>query len=147
MFASCCWMYRYDVIYGDKNDDEKVGIKSTALSLGDDIRLALSVFDVIFFACLLNSVGWVLERPTLHVLRVIRTFLLCPWRIWSFDCPNAPNSVPNASNPGPNAPNPVPNAPNPVPNAPNPVPNVPKPVPVTPKPVPNIPNPIPDFTA
>ncbi|KAG2356574.1 UbiA prenyltransferase [Suillus spraguei] len=85
--ASCCWMCIYDAIYAcqDKKDDEKAGVKSTALSLGDNIRLVLSVVDVIFFACLLWAGYSNGQHFTFYVMSVIGSFLLCLWHIWSFD--------------------------------------------------------------
>jgi len=69
----------------DKKHDEKVGVKSMALSLGEGIRPALSLFDMACFACLswagyLNS-----QRPPFYVISVIAPFFLCLWQIWSFD--------------------------------------------------------------
>ncbi|KAG2064890.1 UbiA prenyltransferase [Suillus decipiens] len=84
--ASCCWTCIYDTIYAcqDKKDDEKAGVKSMAVRLGDNIRLALSVFDVVFFACLLWAGYLNGHHLTFYVMSVVAPFL-CLWHIWSFD--------------------------------------------------------------
>ncbi|KAG2064888.1 UbiA prenyltransferase [Suillus decipiens] len=89
--ASCCWTCLYDTIYAcqDKKDDEKAGVKSMAVRLGDDIRLALSVFDVVFFACLLWAGYLNGQHLAFYVMSVIAPFLICLWHIWTFD-PNDP---------------------------------------------------------
>ncbi|KAG1755849.1 UbiA prenyltransferase family [Suillus lakei] len=54
--ASCCTSYIYDAIYACQDkDDEKAGVKSTAVRLGEGIRPPSSVFGVTFFACLLRA--------------------------------------------------------------------------------------------
>ncbi|KAG1794124.1 UbiA prenyltransferase family [Suillus plorans] len=85
--ASCCWTCIYDTIYAcqDKKDDEKAGVKSMAVRLGDGIRPALSVFDAIFFACLLWAGYLNGQHLPFYVMSVIAPFLLCLWHIWSFD--------------------------------------------------------------
>ncbi|KAG2109376.1 UbiA prenyltransferase family [Suillus discolor] len=85
--ASCCWTCIYDTIYAcqDKKDDEKAGVKSMAVRLGDGIRPALSVFDAIFFACLLWAGYLNGQHLPFYVMSVIAPFFLCLWHIWSFD--------------------------------------------------------------
>lgn len=45
-FSGVCWTLVYDTIYAhqDKEDDTKVGVKSTALRFGSDTRLWLTGF-------------------------------------------------------------------------------------------------------
>jgi len=85
--ASCCWTCLYDTIYAcqDKKDDEKAGVKSMAVRLGDGIRVALSLFDLAFFACLLWAGYLNNHHLPFYVLSVFAPFLLCLWHIWSFD--------------------------------------------------------------
>lgn len=66
LYASgICWTLVYDTIYAhqDKEDDLKVGIKSTALRFGDQTQIWLSGFGVACISCLTLSgfnadVGW-----------------------------------------------------------------------------------------
>lgn len=66
LYASgICWTLVYDTIYAhqDKEDDLKVGIKSTALRFGDQTQTWLSGFGVACISCLTLSgfnagVGW-----------------------------------------------------------------------------------------
>ncbi|KAG1738531.1 UbiA prenyltransferase family [Suillus lakei] len=85
--ASCCWTCLYDTIYAcqDMKDDEKAGVKSMAVRLGEGIRPALSLFDVTFFVCLLYAGYLNDQRLPFYVISVIAPFLLCLWHIWSFD--------------------------------------------------------------
>ncbi|KAG0701463.1 hypothetical protein DFH29DRAFT_1069629 [Suillus ampliporus] len=75
--ASCCWTCLYDTIYAcqDKKDDEKAGVKSMAVRLGDRIRPALSIFDVTFFACLLWAGYLNGQHLPFYILSVIAPFL------------------------------------------------------------------------
>ncbi|KAG2141832.1 hypothetical protein DEU56DRAFT_754814 [Suillus clintonianus] len=85
--ASCCWACLYDTIYAcqDKKDDEKAGVKSMAVRLGNGIRPVLSLFDLTFFVSLLCA-GYLNGQGLLYyVISVIAPFLLCLWHIWSFD--------------------------------------------------------------
>ncbi|KAJ8595123.1 UbiA prenyltransferase [Rhizopogon salebrosus TDB-379] len=85
--ASCCWTCIYDTIYAcqDKKDDEKAGVKSMAVRLGEGLRPALSLFDVAFFGCLLRAGYLNGQHLPFYVLSAIVPFLLCLWHIWSFD--------------------------------------------------------------
>ncbi|KAG2113547.1 UbiA prenyltransferase family-domain-containing protein [Suillus discolor] len=79
--ASCCWTCLYDTIYAcqDKKDDEKAGVKSMAVRLGDGIRPALSLFDVTFFAYLLWAGYLNGQHLPFYVMSVIMPFLLYSW--------------------------------------------------------------------
>jgi 4-hydroxybenzoate polyprenyltransferase len=69
----------------DKKEDEKAGIKSMAVRLGEAIRPALSLFDATFFACL-SWAGYLNGQCVpYYVMSVLAPFLLCLWHIWSFD--------------------------------------------------------------
>jgi 4-hydroxybenzoate polyprenyltransferase len=69
----------------DKKEDEKAGIKSMAVRLGEAIRPALSLFDATFFACL-SWAGYLNGQCVpYYVMGVLAPFLLCLWHIWSFD--------------------------------------------------------------
>ncbi|KAG0702711.1 UbiA prenyltransferase family [Suillus ampliporus] len=85
--ASCCWTCLYDTIYAcqDRKDDEMAGVKSMAVSLGESIRPALSLFDLTFFGCL-SWAGYLNgQRLPFYMISVIAPFFLCLWHIWSFD--------------------------------------------------------------
>lgn len=60
-----CWTMVYDTIYGhqDKVDDEKLRLKSSALSFGGDSKRALAAFGVGQFACLFTA-GWCADLGT-----------------------------------------------------------------------------------
>ncbi len=52
--ANVCWVIAYDTMYAmvDRNDDLKVGIKSTAILFGRLDRVWIGVFQLLFLLCL-----------------------------------------------------------------------------------------------
>ncbi|KAJ8094420.1 hypothetical protein PM082_010854 [Marasmius tenuissimus] len=52
--GTVCWTIVYDTIYGcqDKEDDIKVGVGSTSILFGDQVKPILAAFALIFFVCL-----------------------------------------------------------------------------------------------
>lgn len=57
--ATACWAIAYDTIYAmqDREDDHKVGVRSSALLFGSSAWLAVWVFDALMLVCL-SSAGW-----------------------------------------------------------------------------------------
>ena len=55
-FASIAWTLHYDTIYAhqDKEDDLVIGVKSTALLLGNDSKLWLKAFNIIMISHLIT---------------------------------------------------------------------------------------------
>ncbi|CAF0810254.1 unnamed protein product [Didymodactylos carnosus] len=56
-FAGIAWTLHYDTIYGhqDKSDDILIGVKSTALRLGNDTKLWLRTFSTVMLSHLLTT--------------------------------------------------------------------------------------------
>lgn len=56
-FASIAWTLHYDTIYAhqDKQDDLLVGVKSTALLLGNNSKLWLRTFNIIMISHLITT--------------------------------------------------------------------------------------------
>jgi hypothetical protein len=74
-----------DHVAQDERDDKKAGVKSMAVHLGKAIRPVLTIFDTIFFACLLWA-GYLNDQHVpFYIMGVLAPFLLCLWHIWSFD--------------------------------------------------------------
>ncbi|KAF9461423.1 UbiA prenyltransferase family [Collybia nuda] len=55
--GTICWTIVYDTIYGcqDKENDIKVGVKSTSILFGDRVREILAVFALVFMACMIYA--------------------------------------------------------------------------------------------
>lgn len=55
MAANLCWVVAYDTMYAmaDREDDLKVGVKSTAILFGDNDRLIIGIFQVLTLVLLL----------------------------------------------------------------------------------------------
>ena len=70
--ATFFWTTGYDTIYAlmDKEDDLKVGIKSTALYFGDQTWLALTVLFGLTALSLLG-VGWLTQRTLIYYLFIL----------------------------------------------------------------------------
>lgn len=56
-FAGIAWTLHYDTIYAhqDKTDDLLVGVKSTALRLGNDTKLWLRAFSIVMLSHLVTA--------------------------------------------------------------------------------------------
>ena len=57
MYQRDSWTIVYDTIYAcqDREDDKRVGIKSTALLFGEHVRLILAIMVAILLACLMYA--------------------------------------------------------------------------------------------
>jgi 4-hydroxybenzoate polyprenyltransferase len=72
------WPVIYDTMYAmvDKADDEKVGIKSTAILFGENTQLVLACLQVVFLACLI-LVGMLFQLPLIYYVSLIMVAMLC----------------------------------------------------------------------
>ncbi|MBW8191229.1 4-hydroxybenzoate octaprenyltransferase [Neiella marina] len=65
--ANLCWTVAYDTQYAmvDRDDDVKVGIKSTAILFGQFDRLAIAILQLLFLICLIVFAWITLAEPVL----------------------------------------------------------------------------------
>ncbi|KAI0657016.1 UbiA prenyltransferase [Cubamyces menziesii] len=82
-FGGVCWTIVYDTIYAcqDREDDMRVGVKSTALLFGDYVREVLAVMVAILVLCLAYA-GWALHLGVGYaVLSVGGTLIHSAWQL------------------------------------------------------------------
>ncbi len=70
--ANWCWTVAYDTMYAmvDRDDDLKVGIKSTAILFGRYDRQIIGLFQFAALACFITA-GWAADRGIVYGLGVI----------------------------------------------------------------------------
>lgn len=70
--ANWCWTVAYDTMYAmvDREDDLKVGIKSTAILFGQYDRQIIGLFQLGALACFITA-GWAADRGLVYALGVI----------------------------------------------------------------------------
>ncbi|AQS38280.1 4-hydroxybenzoate polyprenyltransferase [Shewanella psychrophila] len=70
--ANWCWTVAYDTMYAmvDRDDDLKVGIKSTAILFGKYDRQIIGLFQLAALACFITA-GWAADRGLVYGLGVI----------------------------------------------------------------------------
>ncbi len=93
-FAGLFWTLGYDTVYAhqDKEDDELIGIKSTALKLGEKTVPALIAFYSLFVALLLVGLFMTpLNWP--FYIGLGATILHLVWQIWRVDIHNPKNCL------------------------------------------------------
>ncbi|MCL2914639.1 4-hydroxybenzoate octaprenyltransferase [Shewanella corallii] len=73
--ANWCWTVAYDSMYAmvDRDDDLKIGIKSTAIMFGSYDRHIIALFQLAALACFITA-GWAADRGLLYALGII-TFI------------------------------------------------------------------------
>lgn len=73
--ANWCWTVAYDTMYAmvDREDDLKVGIKSTAILFGKYDRQIIGLFQLAALACFITA-GWAADRGLVYGLGII-TFI------------------------------------------------------------------------
>jgi len=84
--AGVCWTLVYDTLYGyqDRDDDKKLGLKSTSLHLGDEPQVALSLIATGMLAGLGFSGSVAHLSPAFYVgISAVYSHLL--WQIWTAD--------------------------------------------------------------
>ena len=81
------WTIVYDTIYAcqDREDDRRVGVKSTALLFGEKVREILGIMVAILLVCLAYS-GWALGQGWgFAVLSCGGTLLHTVWQLATWD--------------------------------------------------------------
>lgn len=70
--ANWCWTVAYDTMYAmvDRDDDLKVGIKSTAIFFGKYDRQIIGLFQLAALACFIAA-GWSADRGLLYGLGIL----------------------------------------------------------------------------
>jgi len=70
--ANWSWTVAYDTMYAmvDRDDDLKVGIKSTAILFGQYDRQIIALFQLVALACFIIA-GWVADRGWIYALGII----------------------------------------------------------------------------
>jgi len=70
--ANWCWTVAYDTMYAmvDREDDLKVGIKSTAILFGNYDRQIIGLFQLAALACFVTA-GWAADRGLVYGLGII----------------------------------------------------------------------------
>ena len=73
--ANWCWTVAYDTMYAmvDRDDDLKVGIKSTAILFGKYDRQIIALFQLAALGCFITA-GWAADRGLVYALGII-TFI------------------------------------------------------------------------
>ena len=96
--AGIAWTIGYDTIYAlqDREDDLKIGVKSTAIRFGNHVKLALSICYGIMFA-LLGNVGYWVKGGVAYYGLIGLCVLLTGYRLYHLQ-PNAPNDCQKAFN-------------------------------------------------
>jgi 4-hydroxybenzoate polyprenyltransferase len=80
------WCMAYDTIYAlqDREDDALVGIKSSALRLGDKVRAGVALFYMLAVACFGLSF-WLLRADWLALLALVPVALHFTWQVATLD--------------------------------------------------------------
>ncbi|KFZ37791.1 4-hydroxybenzoate polyprenyltransferase [Shewanella mangrovi] len=70
--ANWCWTVAYDTMYAmvDREDDLRVGIKSTAILFGKYDRQIIGLFQISALACFVTA-GFIAERGALYLLGIV----------------------------------------------------------------------------
>jgi len=91
--AGVCWTLIYDTLYGyqDRKDDAKLGLKSTALYLGDSPQWPLSAVAVGMVGSLM-LVGYEAELTLPYYVGVAGLSSHLAWQIWTADI-NSPKNL------------------------------------------------------
>ncbi len=90
-FAGIFWTLFYDTIYAfqDIEDDELIGVKSTALLFGDTAKYWLSFFTLIIFILMQISFNQIsISNFSAIMIMEIGVVLFCLhliWQLWKFD--------------------------------------------------------------
>lgn len=91
-FSGVCWTLIYDTIYAyqDKEDDVRIGVKSTARALGDHPQIPLSLISVGMASglCLSGHMAG-LSSPFYYGIGIVEAHML--WQIWTMEAGNRAN--------------------------------------------------------
>lgn len=90
--AGFCWTLGYDTIYAhqDRQDDLTIGIKSSALALGNRTQQFLT-FNYSILISLLIAVGWLAQLTFLYYVGLIFVALHLTWQVLTLDIYNPQN--------------------------------------------------------
>jgi 4-hydroxybenzoate polyprenyltransferase len=78
------WTLGYDTIYGhqDKEDDALVGIKSTALKLGNKSKIWIAGFYALTILCLIVS-GFLVDQSMIYYTVLLAIIGHFTWQVWT----------------------------------------------------------------
>lgn len=84
--AGLFWTLGYDTIYGhqDKEDDARIGIKSTALRLGEHTKVAIALFYTLMIACIAIAMHYDSISPW-RLFFLAAVALHCAWQVYCLD--------------------------------------------------------------
>lgn len=82
--GAICWTLGYDTIYAfqDMKDDARLGVKSTARTLGKNSRLWIAGFYGMFIVSLLLC-GYGVSRPLVYYLLLLPALLHLIWQVYA----------------------------------------------------------------
>jgi 4-hydroxybenzoate polyprenyltransferase len=88
------WTLFYDTIYAhqDKDDDIMIGVKSTALKLGESTRPALAFFALIALA-LFTMAGWMVALGVFFYIGMAIAALHVAWQLITLDINDPANCL------------------------------------------------------
>lgn len=95
LYAGCiAWTLGYDTIYAhqDKDDDMLIGVKSSALALGDKTKPALLVFYGLFFIALLSLV-WLAKLGIIYYISLALAAAHLAWQVRTVKIDDADNCL------------------------------------------------------
>ncbi len=81
--AAFIWPVIYDSMYAmvDKQDDIKIGVKSTAIWFGDHDRLFIGLLQILFII-MQCAIGWLFALPAIYYASVFTVALLFFYQQW-----------------------------------------------------------------
>lgn len=81
--ANLCWAVAYDTAYAmvDRDDDRRVGVKSTAILFGDHVRLAIGAFHAATLV-LLGAAGFMANRGSFYYVGLAIAASLALYQQW-----------------------------------------------------------------
>ncbi len=82
-FGSVFWVIGYDTVYAmqDREDDALVGIRSSALRLGENLRLGVALFYLLAVLCW-TAAFWMLRHEAIALLAVLPMAAHLALQIW-----------------------------------------------------------------
>ncbi len=92
--AAFFWCLAYDTIYAlqDREDDAMVGIRSSALTLGDKVRTGVGLFYAACIACLATAF-WLLRPDWVALLALLPVAAHFAWQALTLDPANPANPL------------------------------------------------------
>lgn len=83
-FANVCWTVAYDTFYAmvDRNDDVKIGVKSTAIAFGDKDLLAIGLLQALFLLFMYRAAIYLNWHWPMAIALLVVTLLFAQ-QLWS----------------------------------------------------------------